>query len=138
MEKLTHLSPILESLEMADSSLFNYSYQDVSGRLQKVLAFKAAESWEKVYLSDGSGQFSDEVNRVENGPLADQQFQLFYPGGDRPDLNALMNSHKVLRIKYAGQDPFIIGNPENPWLVTASFSLQKRGYTLDFVRKEAK
>lgn len=103
-----------------------------------MLAFTGPENWEPVYFAGGTGQFADAVNRTEQGALGEQQLQLFYPGGDRPDMTALMQGHKVLRLKYYGMDPFVVGNPQNPWLVTASFSLQAKGYTLNFTRKDAK
>lgn len=138
MDKLQHLNPIIERIEIADAALFSYAYTELSGRTQKVLAFLGAPAWEEVYFANGSSQFAEASERQPNGVLADQVVELFYPGADRPDLSRLHNRHFVLQLKYIDKEPMIIGSPENPWLAIAGFSTERKGYLVQFTRNEAK
>lgn len=138
MDKLQHLNPILERIRIADSSLFSYTWQTVGGKLQKVLAFIDAPAWLEVYNTNGSLQLVEPVERDANGPIANQAIELFYPGGDRPSFFALDRRYLILELKFMGEEPFIIGTTENPWLATAGFSSQNKGYTLNFARREPK
>lgn len=138
MDKLAHLNPIIERIQFADVDLFSYGYATVDGKLQKVLAFKEAPAWQELYFANGSSSFAEAVSRLEAGPLADQSVELFYPGGDRPDLSWLHHRHFVLQLKYIEEDPFTVGNTANPWLATAGFSTERKGYVVNFTRKQAK
>lgn len=138
MQKLQHLNPNIERIEYADVDLFNYQFAEVDGRTQKQLTLKEGAAWSELYFTNGTSQFAEPTQRNADGPLADQQLELFYPGGDRPDLQPLHHRHFVLRLKYLSQDAFIIGSPENPWIAVASFSTERKGYLIQFSRKEQK
>lgn len=138
MDKLQLLNAQIERIRIADASLFTFNWQSVGGRLQKVLAFIGAPAWTEVYGTNGTMQLVEPVERTENGPLANQAIELFYPGAERPSFFALERRHLILELKFRGEDPFILGTTENPWLATAGFSTERKGYTLNFARREPK
>ena len=136
IEKNSDLIPLVCKIYFAPLDNID-SITPVTDRFHRQVTFKEALTWQEIYLTPGTAEFTEKPKENDAGELIEQSLKFIFPGEDDSnlsDLDTILGRPGLVKIEYSTGGKKLLGDLENGAKLSQllQISLKQTGSQLEF------